>query len=359
MHWYTLTPLDVWMFRDAKPFSPSERAWAATTFPPSGHTLAGALRSLKDIDFRILGPFLCHDETLHFARPYHYIGKVPLTPIPWLKNSPWQHALIDRDVPAPLVAPGQKQQELLKQQEDNKQKIRQLLPYSALLALLQGQSPGREWLRLADELESPWSIENRPHNAMQTGHRQVKDEEGFFTEKVVRLHPGWSLAIAVNQVLPETTVRLGGEGHRALLQKAPGLADQWRKLQEQSQSNFGRRDRVLAYLATPGVFERAREGMQMRCRAWPWEWKTDTLVSVATEKPIPISTFIRGEDKDKNPISLPGPQVFAAPSGTVYYLEAPQPLFQDSATAPSHVQRWRKLGYTQLLWMPYQSTEEN
>ncbi|MFM7714712.1 MAG: type III-B CRISPR module-associated Cmr3 family protein, partial [Microcystis sp.] len=46
MYWYTITPLDVLLLRDAKPFSPGERAWAGSTFPPNGHTIAGALSAL-------------------------------------------------------------------------------------------------------------------------------------------------------------------------------------------------------------------------------------------------------------------------------------------------------------------------
>lgn len=46
MFWYTLTPYDVLLFRDAKPFTPGERAWAGSVFPPNGHTLAGAIRGL-------------------------------------------------------------------------------------------------------------------------------------------------------------------------------------------------------------------------------------------------------------------------------------------------------------------------
>lgn len=30
MFWYTLTPLDVLLLRDAKPFTPGERAWAGS-----------------------------------------------------------------------------------------------------------------------------------------------------------------------------------------------------------------------------------------------------------------------------------------------------------------------------------------
>jgi CRISPR-associated protein (Cas_Cmr3) len=46
IYWYTLTPLDVLLFRDAKPFTPGERAWAGGNFPPTGHAISGAIRSI-------------------------------------------------------------------------------------------------------------------------------------------------------------------------------------------------------------------------------------------------------------------------------------------------------------------------
>lgn len=61
MHWYTLTPLDILLFRDAKPFSPAERAWSESVFPPNGHAIAGALRGLVGSreHWQLIGPFLC------------------------------------------------------------------------------------------------------------------------------------------------------------------------------------------------------------------------------------------------------------------------------------------------------------
>jgi len=44
--WYKLTPLDILLLRDAKPFAPGERAWAGgNVFPPNGHAVAGAIRA--------------------------------------------------------------------------------------------------------------------------------------------------------------------------------------------------------------------------------------------------------------------------------------------------------------------------
>ena len=86
MYWYTLTPLDVLMLRDAKPFSPGERAWASSSFLPNGHTIAGALRGLlgEKANLTIRGPLLCHNLTLYLPRPINYVGTHRLTPSTWL-----------------------------------------------------------------------------------------------------------------------------------------------------------------------------------------------------------------------------------------------------------------------------------
>jgi CRISPR-associated protein Cmr3 len=109
------------------------------------------------------------------------------------------------------------------------------------------------------------------------------------------------------------------------------------------------------------VFERKRRE-QMMCRAYPWEWKLaypvngeppGNLVSVATAKALPISGRLRGKSGD----SIPAPQVFAAPPGSVYYLEQPQGLFQDLPEVNgqrNRVHTWRQLGYSELLWMSAQ-----
>jgi CRISPR-associated protein Cmr3 len=69
IYWYTIAPIDILLFRDAKPFTPGERAWAASVFPPSGHTIAGAIRNIIDRQLELIGPFLCYHNTLYFPRP--------------------------------------------------------------------------------------------------------------------------------------------------------------------------------------------------------------------------------------------------------------------------------------------------
>ncbi|PMB09389.1 type III-B CRISPR-associated protein Cas10/Cmr2 [Fischerella thermalis CCMEE 5273] len=165
-----------------------------------------------------------------------------------------------------------------------------------------------------------------------------------------------------------TTLRLGGEGHRAILQRCDELGEQWANLQQISQANFKSQGKSIAYLVTPGVFERKQKSPlhnssfiihNSLCRAYPWEWKLahtvnqnqtpGDLVSMATEKPVPISCRFR--DKNETNKSIPAPQVFAVPPGSLYYLNQPRSLFQDNEQ--TQVNKWRKLGYSELLWIRF------
>jgi len=370
MYWYTLTPLDIWLFRDAKPFTPGERAWAGSVFPPNGHTIAGALRGLiqSHHDLTLCGPFLCHNETLHFPRPLNYIGTQRMAPIPWLQAQQRDHhshqMLWDRSRPAPLLS--QLPSDSKKTQTEDLFEYRQYLPWNAVQVLLQGKHLTQEdWYCPSGEKPQPWTVENRPHNAIRAGTRQVKESDGYFVENAIRLHTGWCLAIGIDSNTHEllqncrlpTTVRLGGEGHQAFLERADTLDQQWKDLQAQSQKNFAQSKRSLAYLVTPGVFQRDIHGVST-CQAWPWEWKLahttlanqkpGNLVSVATERPVPISGRLLGYKEGKN---IPAPQAFAAPTGSVYYLNQPQTLFQDQPNVKAH--QWRRLGYSELLWISY------
>lgn len=369
MNWYTITPLDVLLFRDAKPFTPGERAWASSTFPPNGHTIAGALRKLlgDKIDLRITGPFLCRDETLYFSRPIGFVGSIPLVPLEWDNNHHLKEQVLwDKQQPCPLVKPSDRNKEdERKDEEIGNYKFREYLPFTTVQNYLESGKINRgDWLtedKTKTELE-PWLVETRSHNAIQEGTRQVKDADGYFVENAIRLKEGWSLAIALNQAIETPAIiQLGGEGHRAILQRVEALDNQWQKLQDLSKKNFDAGGKSIAYLVTPGVFER-RESKDKRlsiCRAWPSEWKLahavnsnqkiGLLVSVSTASALPISCRIR--DKDDGGKSIPAPQVFAARPGSLYYLSQPKELFQEDKEKKVNV--WRQLGYSELLWINY------
>ncbi len=396
-YWYRLSPLDILMFRDAKPFAPGQRAWASGQFPPSGHAIAGALRSLltqganTPLPLRLTGPFFGHGdrghEVLYLPRPLGYMGDHPLAPLPWLVDSPLaKHGHWDRRLPAPLMRIGGDQDNYDRDQDSQ---FRQFLPLFVVQAYLQsGRLEREQLLRPDQEPEQPWIEEIRAHNAIAPGTRQVKDADGYFVETAVRLMPGWSIAIGVDAATHQAlthlgdglVLHLGGEGHRALLQRAEMLDKAWATLQQQSEQNFQQGGRAIAYLVTPGVFERkrritSRSIPKATCQAWPWEWKLvpyrgdrqpshqqnanspgdnqpdSVLVGVATAKPQAIAGRVRDQDNPRS--SVPGPQVFAAVPGSQYYLEQPQRLFQEQDDAPAKVKRWRSLGYSELLWVAY------
>jgi CRISPR-associated protein Cmr3 len=368
MYFYTLTPLDVLLFRDAKPFSPSERAWAASVFPPNGHTIAGAIKALLSLTredrLTLRGPFLAKNSTLYFPTPLNYVGEKRLIPTKWLPlEHPSYQIIYDREQPIPLVMGDRPPDE-----DDYRKPLtyRRYLPYEVILKLLNGQTiPQQDWLCSDREKSEPWTVETRSHNAIDPETKQVKDADGYFVEKAIRLHQNWSIAIGIDTPLENLnqgesphlmTMRLGGEGHRVLIERNPKLDQQWQELQTRSQANFQTKDRSMAYSITPGVFERIYNERSM-CRAYPWEWnlaypynsnqKQGSLVSVATAGSLPISCRLLDLDGK----SRPAPQVFAAPAGTVYYLNQPEPLLQDNPTKKVH--SWRKLGYSELLWMNY------
>jgi CRISPR-associated protein Cmr3 len=367
MPWYRMIPLDVLLLRDAKPFTPGERVWASGSFPPTGDTIAGAIKSFlgRSDPLKITGPFLCRQvkgtQKLYFPKPLGFDDDQPLIPLCWDGGSQMR---FESSIPQPLVKHFDLEAEAKKSAGDQpKVKYRQYLPWEVVRNYLEsGKIAAVDWLCDDDQKSEyqPWQMERRSHNSIEPGTRQVKDESGFFVENAVRLHADWSIAFCVDQDLPTgVTLRLGGEGHRVLLERCDYLRSEWKRIRKQSLKNFKKRGKSIAYLVTPGVFERNNNG-EILSRAWPWEWRlactsnpnqvAGTLVSVASDRAVPISSRMR--DK-QNGQSVVAPQVFAAPPGSSYYLDRPQGLYQDQLDSPLRVKRWRSLGYSELLWIKY------
>ncbi|MBE9142329.1 type III-B CRISPR module-associated Cmr3 family protein [Planktothrix mougeotii] len=361
-YWYTITPLDILLFRDAKPFTPGERAWAGSVFPPNGHALAGSIRSFlnQSEPLALIGPFFSLKQTLYFPRPLGFVGTNPLVPLEWIKDQYLKQIYWDKSQPSPLVTSGKNQNSEPREKQENNYFCQFISSRIVLNYLQTGQINQEDWKTENPDFVRPWKVETRSHNAIQAGTRQVKDSDGYFVENAIRMATGWSLAIGLNQeIKTPAIIQLGGEGHRAVLERCEPLEQQWQTIKTASDENFKKQGKSVAYLITPGVFERKHDGGKSICRAWPWEWKLfhtanqnqtpGSLVSVATEKAVPISCRFREKEENK---SIPAPQVFAAPPGSLYYLEQPESLFQDQEE--TKVNHWRKLGYSQLLWIHYQ-----
>ncbi len=383
MYWYKLTPLDVLMFRDAKPFSPQERAWAGSVFPPNNHAIAGALRSSLGINgnIKMKGTLLCCDENLYFPRPFNYVNQNRLEPIEWLDDKhPSKQMLWDKSKPVPLVLSDRANNDP-DEDKHKKAEYRQFLPSDVVLKLLNNETLiDKDWLvnQAKEKKDKPWIVETRSHNTLQDGTRTVKESDGYFVENAVRMIDGWGLAIAVdkktdaklNNLQKPLVMRLGGEGHRVLMERCHAFDNQWDKLQKVSFNNFNTGGRSLAYMVTNGVFERMTDRgtpknakyQRSLCRPYPWEWELadpdsgssdrNVLVSVATDKPVPISCRFRDKDTGE---SVPAPQVFAAPAGSVYYLERPTELWQNTKEQgdKKSLKVWHDLGYAEMLWIKY------
>jgi CRISPR-associated protein Cmr3 len=368
IYWYKISPVDILLFRDAKPFTPGERAWAVSVFPPSGHTIAGAIRSTIDrqLDLELIGPFLCYRDTLYFPRPLNFVNGDRLVPLAWHEKHPLSGQIIwDESQPNPLVMPRKKQAPSASMAPT----YRQYLPVDAIESFLKTGDISRESFSVpskeAEDLSSeqqPWKTETRSHNAIDNHTKQVKDSSSYFIENAVRLLPNWTIAIGLDINIPTPAViRFGGEGHRAILHQCPALHEQWKTIYELSATNFKLTNKAMAYLITPGIFERKQNNRAL-CRSYPWEWKlahtnnpnqtVGNLVSVATEKAMPISGRIRDSDDET---SIPAPQMFAAPPGSVYYLNQPQALFEavGETKGAKGMKTLKNLGYSNLLWAKY------
>ncbi|MGL6280859.1 MAG: type III-B CRISPR module-associated Cmr3 family protein, partial [Microcoleaceae cyanobacterium] len=241
--WYKLTPLDILLFRDAKPFTPGERAWAGSVFPPHGHAIAGAIKNMLDKKsdkkdyLKITGPFLCYKDQLYLPKPLNYFATEQLQPLSWIAEHPARDQIIyDRSQPEPLVnTPGNNKS------ESKKDKSFAYIPYDLVKVWLEKgvmsqPFPGNP---NGSDRSQPWQVESRPHNSMESGTKQVKDADGYFVENAIRLNDGWSIAIGVNQDLSAPCImQLGGEGHRAIVESCADLGEQWQDLHQLSEDNF-------------------------------------------------------------------------------------------------------------------------
>jgi CRISPR-associated protein Cmr3 len=378
MKWYTLTPLDVLLFRESKPFSPGEGAWAKGLFPPMPIVVFQAMRSTL--------PFQTHqkDRTLNF------LGSFLLDP----NNTLWL------PTPKDLVAVRQKEKDTRSQGYSKKASDR----WDRLVRLKPRQQAGSAWQSLSFDdrqlepmvseidrneevcgkpkpwikaevlihkylegidlnpyeafhqafCEDPWGVQILPHTQMQTGSRQVLEADGYFTEVAIRLEAGWKFLAAIDADCPEQVVRLGGEGHRALLSPF----NQHTPLSDQAKPSKPNREQRVAYLLTPGLAQ--VDPNAPIYGTYPANWK-EHLQGCVSDRPLlwgGVSQIRRRKFGDPSSVER-GDQEFSllpqrafVPPGSVYIFNQPPPSI--NALLPSGNQNWlttfRQLNYGKLLW---------
>jgi CRISPR-associated protein Cmr3 len=388
MHWYAIEPLDVLLFRDCKPFSPGEGSWAKGLFPPMPITVFQALRSLlpkadnqqqriqRDLSF--LGSFLVDDQnTLWLPTPKDLVCLYPKGHNRKIAGDDWSE--IKRLQPADSSHPAwehlafaETPMVLTEKWNGTIGQPQSWVKADALFRYLQGENNYQK----EDFCSHPWDMQVLPHIHMQTNTRQVRDSEGYFTEVAVRLKPGWKFIAAINIEIRAGVIRLGGEGHRAMVSKLEPDETLEKHLQFLEKSDRHEQLEFLhksdeksdrpsvfnfAYLLTPGLaqVDTALYG------SYPNTWK-EILQGCATDRALlwgGVSTMRKREDDDIGEFALL-PQRAFVPPGTVYVFreDIPEDIPEDKQPKDQQLipefteqeKRWlttfQQLNYGKLLW---------
>jgi CRISPR-associated protein Cmr3 len=371
-----MTPLDILLFREAKPFTPGEGSWAEGLFPPLPSTVFQALRSAlpkyeqRQRDLEFLGPFLMDDQgTLWLPTPKDLLcigNKSPEaeetpedeyeeTAESWEKtdrlipntadvllsdNTPlsqsWQY--IKGSQPLAVMVPPP-----LKKDQFICGRPKPWIKAEALVKYLEGKPLSDP----NDFHDDPWYVQVLPHIQMEEEKRQVKSEEGYFTEVATRLDAGWQFAMACNAQIPEqTVVRLGGEGHRVLLSAiAPPQA--WKQLQEMTTPDS---DRKCAYLLTPGLAPKVPDEPIYSIYPYYWESVLEGCISDRALLWGGVSQ-IKRQTKGETEFSLLPQRAFVPPGSIYQFNQLPD---QTDLLLPPQGGAWlhtfQKLNYGKLLW---------
>lgn len=403
MLWFRVTPLDVLLFREAKPFSPGEGAWAKGLFPPMPITMFQAMRSLlahrasdctlteeereqqKNLTF--LGPFLQDsDDNLWCATPKDLVGirtrqakDKDKEPNPDYKKASGQWEFLARLRPYPedgLL--GFSQLPMAEPELDKNQyvcgKPDAWIRADVLAAYLGGQkrfdrnndSQKRSWL-----CQDPWDVQILPHIHMQTEARQVRESDGYFTEVAVRMNAGWGFVVGLDvkepdseqateikaslQEIQQAVIRLGGEGHRAIVTQLDKAPEQWTELERFAKSGAGEGRSWRAYVLTPGLAQ--TEANTPTYGLCPHEW-SGLVKGCAGDKQL-LWGGVRKIWRRRNPDdpNCPSeefgllPQRAFIPPGTVYAFGEELPETRRLPPTDSKQRTmFETLNYGKLLW---------
>ncbi len=395
MTWYRITPLDMLLFRDSRPFSPADGSWAKGLFPPLPITVFHGLRSLlsqrtsqterNNRNLGFLGPFLCDDQgSLWLPTPKDLVCLYPkdvgakkasdrwesvhrLQPIKIResedkdKDPAWEYLAFATDHPAPMVIT-KVIHDLEKQRDQRLGESQPWIRADCLADYLNGLE--NNWkpddFRTKPLFHSnPWDFQVMPHIKMQSGTRQVEESDGYFTEVAVRMRPGWHFVARLDlpndssEELQSGVIRLGGEGHRAMVEQIDPPSE-WKDLSG-FEKNKG--DRQRAYVLTPGLALASDD--KPLYASYPAAWQK-ILDGCATDRQLMwggISAIARLEGKPRTGNEEPDevayiPQRAFVPPGTVYVFKSPP---KEERLLPDDKSRqWLKtfemLNYGKLLW---------
>jgi CRISPR-associated protein Cmr3 len=255
----------------------------------------------------------------------------------------WQHLDNSQQLPL-MVAPD------LKPQQRICGRPQPWIKAEALAKYLQGDNQ----LYPSDFHKNPWHLQILPHTHIEPGTRQVKSEGGYFTEVAVRMCSGWQFAAQLSQDLKPTVVRLGGEGHRALVSPIAEPAG-WSDLQQMQQPT---NRHSYAYLLTPGLA--AVNSEESVYGAYPGAWQ-EQLAGCVSDRALlwgGVSSIQRVSASETDPNRSNSRKEFAllpqrafVPPGTIYQFKT---VPDETHLLPSGEGNWlatfKSLNYGKLLW---------
>lgn len=329
-----LRPLDVWLFRDGKPFNAGSDHRARSIFPPLPTVIQGAIRThyierhggipaylagdLSAVEevvgqpgtkppesFNVYGPFVARWEndqlTRYFRLPDHAYQHDDTYHLLHPQSEP--DILTDLNAPVDLLWP---EPDTSPTKRDD-QKEDQWLSEKALKHLLtQKQLPIRKNGENYDQLSESKLFTREMRLGIERNDYTLGSEEGaIYQAEFIRLCEQAGLYIAVEGVpdWPERGVlMLGGEGHTAAYQQidGPAIEAQRRPASEKFTVTF----------LTPTFFE---EGWHSIDWAKFWEG-TAMLKAVAIDRPLVLGGFDVAKKTQK-------PSRRYVPAGSTFYFQ--------------------------------------
>jgi CRISPR-associated protein Cmr3 len=361
-----IRPMDVWLFRDGKPFRAGEDHAAETLFPPSPFTLQGAIRTKvladkgvnlaefakngeqnpdPDVGYgenfeklRLRGPLLmrCKDGKRERLIP------MP-TDVVKVGN---RYELLRPNLNLPFTTnlPDKSLQLLWARTGERISEAKGWLPESEWANYLQGQPPHQ-----VVSAESLFAFEPRFGIAIDAD-KGTTQEAMLYQARFVRLKKETALWAEVDGVSlkKEGFLRFGGEGRAAVYE----ALSQQESLRPLSQFNFASNsNRFKVVLVTPAWFS---GGWQPKDGDWSKVFGASVhLVGAAIPRPLLLGGF----DVAKG---VPKPMRAFVPAGAVYFFEADEPVrFPDDfafTETPDEVRRqndnanaWAQIGLGAVL----------
>lgn len=347
--WLWIQSQDVWMFRDAKPFSAQQNFVARSQFPPTPQTIQGVIRThyleSKGVNWKDYAngderPEL-YEMVGHngFDQEPATLGKLKITG-PFIAAYNGSKVELMVNAPLDLLAKAESGEfSTLKPSNNVDFETQRPFPDWKPLHQASGYKAAEGWL--SQEQFSTY-LNNRPiskalrssvfeyEDRMGLGmnHKRRSNTEGMlYRARFVRPHTDIGLLLHLNQPLFEDSgfIRIGGESRSARFQV----------LSEFKMPVSQPKERFKLVLLTPAYFS---EGYQPRDGDWsPWVGPAK-LVSAVLGKPLAIS----GWDIARN---RPKPLRHFVPAGTVYYFEGGQFLGHPFTESPAENADFGAMGF--------------